>query len=646
MASIPTDNRIAAVLIGATMLGLWTWWALGEGAFFGTVLLPGAIVAYLVLIVVVLFARLPISPHGLHVLALTALLALAAWTAVSIVWSPAPDLAADYAQRTAVYAACFALGLTLVVSLRRRMLLSIAPLLGAGAITALTVLVAIWTGDDVKQLVDLDGTLDFPFGYRNADAAFFVLVAVASLPLLARPRTPPPLRAVLAALAATSLALATISQSRGSLLALAAGLLVVVLAGPNRVRTTVAIVIAVAPVAIVFSHLLAPFDAAGTPSALSELQKGATAAAAAGVLGAAISATVSAIEWQGRDVRVRRPDKRKSLIALGIAAVIAVGLLIAVIGNPVSAVKDRFGSPASSGESYTPVEGSRFTYSGGLNRIDFWGVAVGQALDNPVAGGGAGSFRSAYLLEGDGSEEPRNAHSLPLEMLGELGFVGLFLVCLAFVAGVGGALRSRRLGPESAVLSATAMAVTAALVAQSAVDWSWFFGALFAPAFALLGSACAPATLVFKPLAPRIRGMAAAVAGVLALIAVPAFASERLTLDAAEAWRSDPEGAFTALGNAAALNPLADTPLLVESEIARLAGDDARAVDAARRASDRAPDDWRGYMLAARALANSDRDAALAALDRAQELNPNSESVADLRRRLNGTGGDSSSDSG
>ncbi len=132
MASIPTDNRIAAVLIGATMLGLWTWWALGEGAFFGTVLLPGAIVAYLVLIVVVLFARLPISPHGLHVLALTALLALAAWTAVSIVWSPAPDLAADYAQRTAVYAACFALGLTLVVSLRRRMLLSIAPLLGAG----------------------------------------------------------------------------------------------------------------------------------------------------------------------------------------------------------------------------------------------------------------------------------------------------------------------------------------------------------------------------------------------------------------------------------------------------------------------------------------------------------------------------------
>ena len=66
-----------ALLLGGVMLGVWTWWPLSAGAFFGTVLLPGAILIYLALILVVGFGRLPIATRGPHVVALGAFAGLA-----------------------------------------------------------------------------------------------------------------------------------------------------------------------------------------------------------------------------------------------------------------------------------------------------------------------------------------------------------------------------------------------------------------------------------------------------------------------------------------------------------------------------------------------------------------------------------------
>ncbi len=629
------ESRVTALLLGASMLAIWTWWALADGAFFATVSLPGAIVIYLLLAFTVGSTRLPISTRGPHGVALAAFFALAGWTALSLLWSPARDLALDYAQQNFAYAAAFAAGLALTCSLRRRMILSLAPFLAAGAVVALVVVFKVWSVTKVGDVVDLDGTLDFPFGYRNANAGFFAMVAFGALPLIARARTAVPIRAALAALAAFSLAVVVISQSRGSVLGVAAGVGVLLAVSRDRGRALVALAAVVAPVAVVTGELLDPFAARESGAALRELQGGIDAALIAGLVAGLLIAGCAVLERRGFAPNPRRPSRTALLLAgagTAVAAVLAFSLLV---GNPVTKLTDGLDGISTSDRSYGEVQGSRFTYAGGLNRIDFWKVALGQTESDPVLGGGAGSFRSAYLLHGDGiGNPPRNAHSLPLEVLGELGIVGLVLLVLGFGAAVVATLRSRRLGPEAATVSAAALTVAAVMLAQAAVDWSWYFSAQTAPVLALLGSGAAPAALALDPLPRRIRRFVPVTAGLLALIAAPTFASERLTLDAAKNWRGDTEGAYGALAAAADLNPFAEVPLLVEAQIAIDSNDAPRALAALERAKRRSPEDWRGYLLAARALTASDPEAALEQARSARSLNPNSDQIRTVLGRL------------
>lgn len=635
----PIEARVSAALLGVTMLGLWTWWALASGAFFGVVLLPGAVALYLVLMVALGLGRPRISARGPHAVALGAFLALALWTALSLLWTPARELALDYAQRGFAYAGAFAAGLALTSALRRRMLLSVAPWLIAGGIVAVVVVVKILTTTDVDEVVDINGTLDYPLGYRNTNASFFAALAFGAVPVLARPRAGFALRCGTSALASVAISLAAVSQSRGSMLGVAAGVVAVLAVSPHRLRALLGMLLVALPAALAFGELLDPFDAVDTRAALPELQQAARAALRAGAIAAVLAAGWVALERHGPRVSVPRSSRRAGLLAGLIGAVVAFGALWLAIGNPVAEVGDQIDRLSKGETSYTEIEGSRFTYTGGLNRVNFWDVALGQASAEPVLGEGAGSFRSTYLVEGNGSEAPRNAHSLPLEMLGELGVVGLVLLLVAFGAAVVAAWRSRRLGPDAATLSTVALVVAAVVLAQAMVDWNWYFGAEMGPVLALLGSAAAPAALALRPLGRAARGGIALIALLLALIAVPSFLSESLTLDAARHWRADVDGAYSALGTATDLNPFADTPLLVEAQIAKSSGDPPTALAALEEAQERAPKDWRKYQLAAEVLARSDRNAALEQVEQALALNSSSQEVKALRRRLLDRGG-------
>ena len=635
LLTTPSDSRVAAYILGATMLGLWTWWALAQGAFFGRVLLPGAVLLYAVLALTIGSVRLPISSRGPHVVALAGFLGLALWTALSMLWTPAQDLALDYAQRAFVYAAAFAAGLALTAALRHRMILSLVPFLAAGAIVTVVVLIRVWVADDVETLVDLDGTLDFPFGYRNANAGFFTMLAFGSIPVTMRATSPPSIRIGAAALSAIGLSMVAISQSRGSLLAVVAGIVVLVaIASGRRGWALVSLATAIVPVILFLPLLLDPYAAANTPAALSELQGAMSAVLGAGAVAALLSAGALSLERRGLGIKLPHPDRRQLVIG---GTGTFVGLLLAfivLIGNPITEIDSQVSKVSSGEATYGEIQGSRFTYGGGLNRLDFWNVALTQAGNSPLIGEGAGSFRSTYLTDGDGDEAPRNAHSLPLEQLGELGIVGLALLCIAFGAAILAAIRSRRLGPEAASISMVALVVATVAITQAAVDWSWFFGGQFAPLFALLGSAAAPAALAFDPLPQRVRRGVVGAAAALALIALPTFASERLTLDAARGWRTDLSGAYRALSTAADLNPFADAPLLVEAQIAKESGDTPRALAALEEAERREPDDWQGYYLGAQTLRTEDPAGALEQLDQAEALNPSSDDIAALREIL------------
>ena len=338
----------------------------------------------------------------------------------------------------------------------------------------------------------------------------------------------------------------------------------------------------IAPVIVVMPQLLDAFDAADSPAALSELKQAATASAAAGGLAAALSLTTSAIEWQGRGINFPRPSRGATLTAIG--TLVLAGSCSSSSRPAIRSTRSAIASTRSPAQtrSYGKITGSRFTYSGGLNRVNFWEVALDQAKSDPLAGGGAGSFRSQYLVDGNGSEEPRNAHSLPLEMLGELGIVGLLLLLTAFGAAVVAVLRSRREGRDAMLIGAVALAATAAVLAQAAVDWSWFFGALIAPPVALLGSAAAPAARSTAPLPAGIQIRRDRGGG-----RARADCSSDVSLRASNAAGSPGLALRSRRGDCDArhrldLNPVAVTPLLVQSEIYRRTGEAEAAAEAAR----------------------------------------------------------------
>lgn len=628
----PRDNVLAAWIFGVVLTGLWIWWALAQGAFFGTVLLPGAILLYLALALMVGFARLPVAARGPHAVAFGCFLGLAIWTALSIIWSPAQDLAFDYAQRAFIYAATFAVGLLLAAALRQRMMLAAVPLLIAGGVVVLVIAIRIWTASDVAALLDKDHTLDFPFGYRNANAGFLAIVGLAAVAFAARPAASPRARPALAALAASALALCVISQSRGSLVAVAVGVVVLLVAAPYRGRALLLLLIAVVPVGLLFAQLLDPYEAAssGSGSALGELQQGAAAAAVAGLVAALLTTALEVLEARGAGDWLPVPTRRGRIVGWSLVALLGLLAAIAVAKGPVS---DGIDAVSSGETAYGEVEGSRFAYGGGLDRTDFWRVSLDQATGNPLLGGGAGSFRSDYLRDRESDQSPRNAHSIWLEQLGELGIPGLALLAGGFLFAIAAALRSRRLGPESAALTTVALTVLATWAGQASLDWSWFFGALTAPMIALLGSAAAPQALSFEILPARTRSVLGVGAVVLALLAVPTFLSERLTLNAARDWPGDVGGAYEALDRAADLNPFADVPLLVAANIARQNGDDVRALDALSEAEEREPDDWRAYYMAALVL-GPDSTEGRDQLQRALELNPREPALQKLQGKF------------
>jgi O-antigen ligase len=121
----------------------------------------------------------------------------------------------------------------------------------------------------------------------------------------------------------------------------------------------------------------------------------------------------------------------------------------------------------------------------GENRPHYWGVAWREVELNPVLGSGAGTFERYWLLHRPVGSFARDAHSLYLETLAELGPVGLALLLAALALPLL-VLRGRR-DP----LLATAAAGYAAYLVHTGVDWDWEL-----PAVTLCGLLCGCSLLV------------------------------------------------------------------------------------------------------------------------------------------------------
>ncbi len=631
----------AAIFLLVLLSAVWAWWAWQEGAYFGVVLLPGLIVLCLGTAVAARFATWPISFSSCRPVAaaLIALAALGLWSVLSATWSPTPDVAVGDGQRILAYALAFGLSLWLATMLRARVELTMVPFAAAAAIVGILTIIAL-AGDSPRTVLEGDGTLDYPLGYRNANAAFFAIAIFPAVGLAANHKLKWWARAPALAIATLCIDLVGLSQSRASMVAMIPAVAVYVLLSPVRLRALAWLVLAALPAAGIIGAAADLYRTAGDNgvATVTAEMNAAGLAVALTVAGAFLLGALAAL-IEGRMPAPRSAEPRGNrAIAASFALLAAVGALvfIIVVGNPVEWAGDRYDEFKSKQTPDLSGQTSRFTFNAGSNRYDLWRVALDDFDEDPVRGDGGGGFQDSYLLKrADSTEVVRDAHSVELELLSELGLPGLALFVVAIVGIALGILRARRRSPPAAALGAVAFASGTYWLIHTSVDWFWFYPAIAAPVLGLLGSACGPAVTAAGPPSGRSpRRWLTAGAIVLALSAVPPFLSERYVNDAYAGWREDLARAYDDLAHARDLNPLSDRPLLAEAAIARAAGDEERAIAVFGEAARKRPESWATHYLLAELQQRRNPRAARREIETALELNPLGEEVRGLAKRL------------
>ena len=459
----------APALAILTVLGA----ALGLSPFAGgfypsTIWVPGGLGVLAVLTAALLAA--PALPARRAIAAPLLLAALAVLSLLSALWTDSIQRAALEGNRLLVYAACLALLVVLLRSDRAAVAAFAAFVVGALAVAG-WVLAGMLRGDET---IFLGGRLHEPLGYVNGQANFFLLAFWPCLALAERRASPTPggtargggpLPAGLALAAATLFAgLAVLGQSRGAVIAASAALLIVLVALPGRLRRIVALLVSAMCLAPALPALLDVFGAGATDESMRD---GAVALLPACAAAGAIWALLVALERRGTAAGLR--PRRVVAIAVTALGVLAAAVAIASADRIERYVDGQYAAfvalDAESGAATT----SRLQ-SGAGNRYDYWRVALDVWRDHPVGGAGAGGYDRAYFARRATIEDIRQPHSLPLQVLAELGTAGGLLFAGAVLVVAGGAWRRIRDGGREPVTVAALGVVTAWFV-HAGVDW-------------------------------------------------------------------------------------------------------------------------------------------------------------------------------
>jgi O-antigen ligase len=537
----------------------------------------------------------PLSLRDVPMAVRIALGCLAAYTALSflsILWASVPGDAWEGADRTLLYLFVFAL-----FALWRGHGGSAALLLGAWTLAmiglAAFVMFHIDAASSLGSLFS-EGRLTYPSGYVNASAAQWLMAFWPALLLARSERLPWALRGVLAGGAVLLAEVALLSQSRGSIYATALMLVLVFVLLPGRVRTFVVLVPLAAGIGAAAPAILRVGDHLrnGEVTTTNVHSAIATAIAAAIAVGL-IVALGAAIETRRIFSETSHERIRSAVGAIAIVTLVAAvaGGLVAA-GDPVARIRhgwDTFKSPRGYAAN---ASGNRLTSGLGSQRYDFYRVALDEFAAHPLAGIGADNFQQQYLVHGRSEETPHYPHSVELRTLAQTGVTGALLALIGLGAALVAAARGLRGGdPLGRAVVAAALGGFAYWSVHGSIDWLWEFAGLGAPAFALLGIACAlaPRAATGSPLTPEgVSGRRAALrrlgigVGALAAVAVALslgapWLSQLQVQSAARVWTRAPQTAYARLNDAARLNPLSDEAYLVAGSIALRLGDLARA---------------------------------------------------------------------
>jgi tetratricopeptide (TPR) repeat protein len=208
-------------------------------------------------------------------------------------------------------------------------------------------------------------------------------------------------------------------------------------------------------------------------------------------------------------------------VAAAVVAIVAAGLYGPHL---VSRAWDSFRntSTATAGAATT----SRLTNLSGT-RYDLWKVALDGFSAHPTSGTGAGAYQFLWDRRQANVESVRNAHSLWLENMAELGIPGLVLIIALSASALGVALLARRRANRrvTAGASTALICVFAVYLLSASVDWMWQSTAI--TVLALAGVAVVAARLSEDRRAWRwpIRAVITVLALVAGLVQLPGLVS-------------------------------------------------------------------------------------------------------------------------
>ncbi len=579
---------------------------------------------------------------------------IASWTLASVLWAPSAEDAFNEFNRVSLYLGVYVF---VVLAATRRTVGRWADAL-ALAITAVALIALVSrlfpeTFPERELATFLPGAatrLSFPLGYWNGLAILvgFGFPLLLRIALVARSSV---FRGLALAPIPAIVAVIYLASSRGGVVTAFVGTLAFILLTERRWSAAAALAASglgsAAAVAVLLERGALVNGPLGTELAQDQ---GETAAVLIGLVCAvlAVAYGLGCRSFGGRF----HPSPATGHIAAGMAALALVAGVVA--SDPLQRFETFKASPVElealdSGDFVT----AHLLSGSGSGRWQFWSAAVDQGRKNPFAGDGAGSYEHWWAEHASFTYFLKDAHSLYLEMFGELGIVGLILVFALALAGVSvGVRRSLGSSGEPRVTTAALTAVVVAYVAAAGFDWIWELTSVSVVGFVALALVSGPATDVYEPLRsappgevsrrtspPRFGlGVLTVLTAWLLIVAqaIPLLADREIARSQAAAGGPDVDESMEAAEVARDIQPWASTPYLQLALVSEIQGDVARASVWIDEAIERDSRDWQLWLVSARLetkLGNVDR--AERSLRRAAELNPRSPLFVGLLDREN-----------
>jgi O-Antigen ligase len=618
------------------------------------VLVAGAVIA-----ATFLWSR-PGAVHGTTTLLLFTLFALL--TAISVLWSIAPELTYVEAGRTFAWLIVFA-GAVAGARLAPRA----APQLLEGLVIAATVAVVyslasrVWPGALAEN--EVSNRLGQPFDYWNAVGCVAAMAVPIALWLGSRRSGGSTARVIAYPIMGAFILAIILTQSRGAAAAAAVGAAAWFVLVPLRLRSL--------PV------LLAPLTGAVAVGiwALSKdpftktLQPMSAKQSVAGDFGGLVLLMLVLLLLVGAAVETgsaRRVPSARVRRRVGVALVAAVCLVplagITSVAFSERGIGDRI-DELTSETKVSPGESGDRVFAASSSRGKYWREAVRVFDARPFAGVGAGAFAVGRLRHRTDASVTRHAHGWIAQTMADFGVVGLAVTTLLFLAWSMAALSATGLLPRRLVRPSpdeppprrdwnagrialvTLLLVPLVFGVQSLLDWTWFIPApavmaLLAAGFVAglgpYGTEPSPDEPIrWRPSRRRIAAALATMATAL-LVAWAIWqpeASDRATNDAlALADERKFDDAVARTKDAQDLNPLTPDPLLVRASIDTQANrlrDAERSLNTAVIEFPGDPQTW--YRLAAFELGTLDApERALKTIRGALYIDPHSRPAAEL----------------